>query len=131
MLFQRLLTIAGRKDLQLEFALSFELSTFPAALFDKDHLMRTANKPAHAEAIWKVIGKGALVLPSGLKFVLDGGSLLAKKEWKKGETFEKICQSYVEYVHSKYGPGTEVVFDGYPTEPTTKDSTHLRRSKGK
>ena len=93
--------------------------------------MRPANKPALAEAIWKLIGKGGLVLPSGLKFVLDGGSLLAKKEWKKGETFEEICQSYVYYVHSKYGLRTEVVFDGYPTEPITKDSTHFRRTKGK
>ena len=57
LLFQRLLTIAGREDLQLESALSFELSTFPAALFDEDHPMRTANKPALAEAIWKLIGK--------------------------------------------------------------------------
>ena len=87
LLFQRLLTIAGREDLQLESALSFELSTFPAALFDKGHLMRTANKLALAEAIWKLIGKGALVLPSGLKFVLDGGSLLAKNRMEKGRNF--------------------------------------------
>ena len=59
------------------------------------------------------------------------GHCWPKIEWKKGETFEEICQSCVDYVHSKYGPGTEEVFDGYPTEPTTKDSTHLRRSKGK
>ena len=26
-----------------------------------------------------------------------------------------------------YGPGTVIVFNGYPQGPTTKDSTHMRR----
>ena len=51
--------------------------------------------------------------------------------WKKGETFAEICQHYVDYVVLNFGKDSEVVFDGYPTLPTTKDTTHVRRSKGK
>ena len=131
LLFQRLLTIAGRDRLELKSSLNYELSIFPASIFDKDGLMRTANKPALADALWKIAGKGAPVLPSGLKFVLDGGSLLLKKVWKKGESFQVICQRYVDYVLSNYGADTEVVFDGYPMELTTKDTTHLKGTKGK
>ena len=54
-----------------------------------------------------------------------------KKTWKKGQTFKEICERYVEFVLSNYGVDTKVVFDGYPLEPTTKDTTHFRRSKGK
>ena len=51
--------------------------------------------------------------------------------WKKGEKFAEICQRYVDYVVSTFGKDAEVVFDGYPMLPTTKDTTHVRRSKGK
>ena len=51
--------------------------------------------------------------------------------WKKGKTFAEICQSYVDYVVLNFGKDSEVVFDGYPMLPTTKDTTHVRRSKGK
>ena len=71
------------------------------------------------------------VIPETKIFVLDGGALLQKKAWKKGETFQEICQRYVDYVIQNYGQNAKVVFDGYPDEPTTKDTAHFRRSKGK
>ena len=52
-------------------------------------------------------------------------------DWKKGETVQQICQHYVNYVNGNYGENAEVVFDGYPDEPTTKDITHLKRTKAK
>jgi hypothetical protein len=36
---------------------------------------------------------------------------------------------YVEYIIKRYSRPT-IVFDGYSSEPSTKDVTHLRRSKG-
>ena len=38
---------------------------------------------------------------------------------------------YIQYVCNTYqSNNTTIVFDGYPDRPTTKDITHLRRSKG-
>ena len=64
-------------------------------------------------------------------FVLDGGSLVQRLQypWKRGCTFETIIQAYVKFVKEKY-PRAVIVFDGYTSGPSTKDMTHLRRSKG-
>ena len=54
-------------------------------------------------------------------------------DWKKGETVQQIFQHYVNYVNGNYGENAEVVFNGYPDEPTTKNTTHLKpttRKKG-
>ena len=64
------------------------------------------------------------------KYVLDGGSLVHKAKWCKGDTFINIFNSYINYVTKKYGYGA-VVFDGYPEVPTTKDATHIRRKAKK
>ena len=79
LLFQRLSIVAGRDHLELESSLHYELSSLPAALFDKDGLMRDSNKSNLADAIWKVAGSHHSVVPSEKSFVLDGGSLLAMK----------------------------------------------------
>ena len=49
------------------------------------------------------------------------------------ETSAEICSSYVQYLISRYGCKEKitVVFDGGYLEPSTKDTTHLRRSRGK
>ena len=51
-------------------------------------------------------------------------------DWKKGKTVQQICQHYVNYVNGNYGENAEVVFNGYPDEPTTKDTLHLKPTKG-
>ena len=79
--------------------------------------MKSANKPALAEVIWKFAGSFNLILPDNKKFLLDGGSMLVRNVWKKGETFAEICQRYVDYVVLNFGTGAEVVFDGYPNAP--------------
>ena len=38
---------------------------------------------------------------------------------------------YIHYVIKHYGKDTIVVFDGYGSGPSTKDITHIRRSKGR
>ncbi|KAL5019525.1 hypothetical protein ScPMuIL_002417 [Solemya velum] len=57
LLFQRLLIVANSSDCDLEEVLKFELSVYPAALFDKNGLLRQANKPQLSEAIAALIPK--------------------------------------------------------------------------
>ena len=61
--------------------------------------------------------------------VLDGGSLLY---WTKGIKFQEVAGLYTKFVTKNYlkpDCDVKVVFDSYPEEPTTKDSTHLRRTR--
>jgi len=58
--------------------------------------------------------------------VLDGGALLHRIPWGRGETYDLICGRYVKYVTDKYGCAT-LVFDGYESGPSTKDMTHGKR----
>ena len=51
LLFQRLVMAAG-DDLDVAENFKYELSTHPSALFEPNGLMREADKPALAEAIW-------------------------------------------------------------------------------
>ena len=88
--------------------------------------MREADKPVLANEIWSRANQH-VSLPSNATFVLDGGFLLFKLNWKKGETFKIIFQNYLNYILKHYGERSVVVFDGYPDMPTTKDTTHLRR----
>ena len=130
LLFQRLLITAGRDDVILNHALTFELCNLPFSLFGKDGLMREADKPVLAHEIWKKVD-GFPKLPDKPINVLDGGSLLHKVTWCKGDTFINIFNSYINCVTKKYGYGAVVVFDGYPEVPTTKDRTHMRRKAKK
>ena len=36
------------------------------------------------------------------QYVVDGGFLLHRVVWSKGQTFGQICQKYVEYVQTNY-----------------------------
>ena len=63
------------------------------------------------------------------QYVLNGGALLLIIPWNKGSTFSEIFKTYSDYVLNKYGEAI-VVFDGYEVA-STKDLTHMRRSKGK
>ena len=133
LMFQRLITaVRGLgSELDLETAFTYELCTFPPALIESDGLLREANKPQIANSIWSSIGPDVASLPDSVSYVLDGGSLLHRISWAKGQTYNEICDSYVDYVIKRYGEGTTVVYDGYDGKPSTKDTTHVRRTKGK
>ena len=64
-------------------------------------------------------------------YFLGGRDLLSNLQWKKGQTILQICQLYVNYVNGNFRENAEVVFDGYPDKPNTKDTTHLKHIKGK
>ncbi|CAC5369996.1 unnamed protein product [Mytilus coruscus] len=60
--------------------------------------------------------------------VIDGGSLLYRIPWIKGQTFSQICMKYIDHIRKRFSNPT-IVMDGYNSS-STKDITHLRRSKG-
>jgi len=41
-------------------------------------------------------------------------------------SFGMLCQ-YINIVRARYKPGTVIVFDGYPDQPSPKDHEHERR----
>ena len=130
LLFQRLTAAAERSAEDIPQVFTYELCSVPSSLFDTAGFIREPQKPALADAIWG-LGDCSCVEPfrDDIQFVLDGGSLLQRIPWSKGSTFSTLCNVYVNYVTGKYHDAV-VVFDGYRSGPTTKDTAHLRRTKG-
>ena len=130
LLFQRLTAAAQRSAEDIPQVFTYELCSVPSSLFDTAGFIREPQKPALADAIWG-LGDCSCAEPFGndIQFVLDGGSLLQRIPWSKGTTFSTICNTYVNYVTGKYNDAV-IVFDGYRSGPTTKDTAHLRRTKG-
>ena len=131
LMFQRLVTVLkDAEDVEPQNVFTYELCTYPPSLFDAEGVLREATKASLADAIWKLLDNPIEFVPDGCIYVLDGGSLLQRIPWKTGQTYEEICQIYVNHVITIYGLGTTVVFDGYSSQSTTKDVTHNRRSHG-
>ena len=91
--------------------------------------MHEPQKSTLADSIWKMSQCQRTALPIDIQYVLDGGALLHRIPWNKGSKFSEILKTYSDYVLNKYGEAI-VVFDGYESA-STKDSTHMRRSKAK
>jgi hypothetical protein len=60
--------------------------------------------------------------------VIDGGYLLHRIPWSKGQTFSQICSKYAHHIKKRF-QNPIIVMDGYIVT-STKDMTHIRRSKG-
>lgn len=130
LLFQRLITVVRSSD-EIEAVFKYELCSYPSSLFNSSLLLREADKPAFADAIWKLSEPHdcSNIIQGNIQYVLDGGALLHRIPWSHGATYKEICNRYTEYVTRKYKDAI-VVFDGYSTT-NTKDVTHQRRAKGK
>ena len=123
LLFQRYLVVSKLGVLSLEDVMKYELSPFPPALFE------ARNKPQLANAITDYATKASRetreatgdAQPKTQHYVLDGGSLLQRLSWKKGETYGSIAQSYAEFTIRRY-PSAMVIFDGYLGGPTINDN---------
>jgi len=130
LLFQRFLVVSKTGELSLEDVMGFELSSFPPALFEARNVLRKPDKPQLAHAIADHVSKTsnevlAELIPTE-QYVLDGGSLLHRVPWNKGESYGAIAKQYAEFTIRQYGLAT-VVFDGYGQGPSIKDNTHQRR----
>ena len=93
----------------------------------KPCVMRPANKPALADAIWAVMPKDVVGPTGQSQYVLDGGSLVHRIPWQRGTTYNDICRLYTNYVTRRYRHAI-IVFDGYQEELSTKDGAHERRT---
>ena len=98
--------------------------------------MNEAHKSELKNALLDQLGISKCVMSDILQdthYVLDGESLLQKLPWTVGSTFDEICQSFKNGLRSNYATAKNVtvVFDGGYLLPSTKDSTHIRRSKGR
>ena len=120
-------TVSAASSL-LQQLLTYELTTYPTALFETVDLLFEPQKSSLADDMWNMTKANSATLPEGAQFVLDGGSLLHRIIWNRGSTFESILNAYTNYVNRKYGKPV-VVFDGYQGS-TIKDMTHKRLSKG-
>ena len=130
LLFQRLIAAADRLCDNQADIFSYELCSLPSSLFEASGLLREADKPSLANTIWSLGECNKKdVSEEHVQYVLDGGSLLQRLPWNKGETFGSICETYVDYVTRRYQTPT-IVFDGYSTGSSTKDCTHVRRTRG-
>ena len=136
LLFQRCLTGSASISISQSELFCFELCGYPSALFESHQFIPQPNKANLAEELWKTMNDGCnktpeIPLPNNMQYVLDGGSLLHRLRgpWRKGSSFGEIVQAYVQFVDEHY-PNSVVVFDGYNSGPSTKDLTHLSRSKG-
>ncbi|KAG1659992.1 Ester hydrolase C11orf54 [Nymphon striatum] len=121
-------------DLSLEEVMRYELSPYPPSLFDDKNILRKADKPQLAQAIIAHCNKTPSceaisdTIPQTEMYVLDGGALLHKHKWTRGDTYGKIAKAYADFTSKQYGSAT-VVFDGYLAGPSIKDSTHQRRGQ--
>jgi hypothetical protein len=128
LLFQRLST-AGARCGDLQDVFTYELCSYPPALFESPDVMRSGNKASLADSLWCPAVADSLKPPDQVQYVLDGGALLHRIPWVKGALWDAILRMYTEYVTHRYGKAI-IVFDGYLDSPSTKDCTHTLRSGG-
>lgn len=135
LLFQRLAFVSEQQDIDKRDIFKYELCSYPASLFSDSVLPRKANKSVLANAIWAKVDKCQIAASESPLldplYVLDGGALLHRISWSVGMLFADICNSYTNYVLTRYGKSVVIVFDGYSCGPSTKDVTHIRRNEGR
>ena len=92
-------------------------------------MMRKPDKPS----LRKVIMPEEHAMPKkdiapNSHFVIDGGALLHRVHWQKGDKFISIADTYIKYMKKHYGNSAEVIFDGYEDEKSIKSQEHKRRN---
>ena len=92
-------------------------------------MMSQANKASLADSLWSTTIDVSPKPSQQVQYVLDEGALLHKIPWTKGSSWDDILRLYTKYVVHRY-KNALLIFDGYNGLPSTKDSTHSRRSGG-
>ena len=88
-LFQRL-ALAGHGH--IDDAFDYELCVFPTALAESPDLLHEPQKANFADAIWANIPNKDVEIPKPAQYVIDGGALLHRIPWTRGETFDHILK---------------------------------------
>ena len=121
-LFLRLLVVVERKpENEIANYFNYELTPYPMTLFKNGGNMCSSKKSALKTFLLKNVKKAD---PTESTRIIDGGALLWCCDWKRNETFEKICEEYSNFL--SYHSVDIIVFDGYA--PSVKDATHRNRS---
>jgi len=87
-------------------------------------MMRKPDKPS----LRKIIMPEGDAIPkkdiaANSHFVIDGGALLHRVRWQKGDKFISIAETYIKYTKKHYGESVEVIFDGYEDESKVKSTS--------
>ena len=84
-----------RSSDDLELAFKHELCSYPLTLFDSSLLLHEADKPALADAIWKICESDVSedISDDDIQYVLDSGALLQYIPWSRSSTYGDICHS--------------------------------------
>ena len=128
--FQRLLTVARATENDLMEAFRHELCSIPPALFESNGLLRPANKPVLADAIWILVDNAILVAQGNMQFVLDERCISVRTSMVKGQTYESLCQMYAQHIQKRFGlDSTTLIFYSYPDRLSTKGYARLRHSE--
>ena len=85
--FQRLVT-AGMRQERMGEVFTYELCSYPPSMFENRHSLLPADKPALAEALWKLMPMETPLLVGDINFVLDGVALLHRVPWQRNSTYE-------------------------------------------
>ena len=132
LLFQRALRLANESEdngVSLEEVLGHELNAVALSLFDINGFMRSGIKSDLASVLVSVdesvIEKELPQNDPQYVYVIDGGYLLHKIVWVKGDTFQNIINCYPIYLSSLSSSPVSIIFDGY--ERSTKDHIHSKR----
>ena len=132
LLFERLLVVASTSSFDVNELSKYELSAYRTAIFVTTTMLRQADKPLLATAIYNKVKHQFVELfeeSAQHRYVLDGGSLLHRVQWKQSSPYTQIAESYANIVLKHYG-NAMVVFDNYESS-STKDITHIRGTCGK
>jgi len=125
-LFQRLLVVAhSDRSCNMSSAFEYELTVYPTSLF-RDGMMRKPDKPNLFRNC--LAGMTPAALPHDVFYVIDGGCLLHKVRWLKGQTVGQLLNQYSAFIQRRFRGQACVVFDGYTGEPSIKDHEHARRT---
>ncbi|KAF0043587.1 hypothetical protein F2P81_004924 [Scophthalmus maximus] len=87
--------------------MSYELCSFPAALFEGKEIFRKANKPQLAQAVSEFPSKKSNKtvldsIPPTEHYVRDGGSLVPHLAWKKGDSYSAIADFTIRNYETEF-----------------------------
>jgi len=125
LLFKRISTVSENVGDNVEELFQHEVCAYLSSLFDAFDITREANTPQLTTAIWNMGDSGVSAIFKDFYLVLDGGPFNTSKNclatW--------ILSTYVTNIARMFKHIMEVLtFDGYISGPSTKDSTHARRT---
>ncbi|KAL7307868.1 hypothetical protein TKK_0000187 [Trichogramma kaykai] len=122
-LFHRICVLKKSND-EMNNYLKWELFPFPPAFFNTYEMHKC--KTDFFECFEKLFVN--VRDPVRTYYVIDGGFLIHKVKWTKGQLFSSIIKSYIKFIHDHFSQNAVVVFEGFENI-STKQSEKQRRVK--